>query len=63
MPQTPLIKISLLPSLIESRISLTTSAWVLLFENFNGASSSLSLSKGLENSVFGVRDVGVSGEV
>ena len=51
VPQTPLMKISLLPSLIESRISLTTSAWVLLFENFNGGSSSPSVLKGPENSL------------
>ena len=46
VPQTPLMKISLLPSFIESRISLTTSAWVLLFENFRGGSSSPSVSNG-----------------
>ena len=36
VPQTPLMKISLLPALIASRISLTTSAWVFPFENSNG---------------------------
>ena len=46
VPQTPLMKISLLPLFIESRISLTTSDWVLLFENFRGLSSSPSVSKG-----------------
>ena len=55
VPQTPLMKISLLPALIESNISLTTSAWVLLFENFSGGSSSLPVSKGLIEFGFVVR--------
>ena len=52
VPQTPLMKINLLPALIESRISLTTSAWVFPFENFRGFSSSPSVSKGLIESGF-----------
>jgi len=36
-PQTPLMKISLLPCSISVSISFTTSAWVLLFENVRGA--------------------------
>ena len=36
VPQTPLMKISLLPLFISSRISLTTSAWVLLLEKCMG---------------------------
>jgi len=63
VPQTPLMKISLFPLLIESRISLTTSAWVLLFENFRGLSSLPSVSKGVDNLVFGIWGVGVSGFV
>ena len=47
VPQTPLMKISLFPFLIASRISLTTSAWVFPFENFRGGSFSPSLLKGL----------------
>ena len=46
VPQTPLMKISLFPFSIESRISFTTSAWVLPFENFIGGSASPSLSNG-----------------
>ena len=41
VPQTPLMKISLFPFSIESKISFTTSAWVLLFENFRGSKESL----------------------
>lgn len=40
VPQTPLMKINLLPASIESRISFTTSAWDFPFENFKGGSSS-----------------------
>lgn len=36
VPQTPLMKISLLPLSISSRISLMTSAWVLLLEKRRG---------------------------
>ena len=35
-PQTPLIKISLCPLLIASRISFTMSPWVLPLENVRG---------------------------
>jgi len=42
-PQTPLMKMILLPSLIASRISLTMSAWVFPFEKVRGGSSSLEL--------------------
>lgn len=52
LPQTPFMKISLLPLSIASRISFTTSAWVLLFENFRGGRDS-PLSSKIE-SEFGV---------
>jgi len=51
VPQIPLMKISLFPFSIASRISLTTSAWVFPLENFRGSSFSPSVSKGL--TVFG----------
>ena len=38
VPQTPLMKISLFPFSISSRISLTTSAWVLSLEKRRGRS-------------------------
>ena len=45
VPQTPLMKISLFPFSISSSISLTMSAWVLLFENVRGLRASLSSSR------------------
>jgi len=45
VPQTPLMKINLLPFSISSSISFTTSAWVLLLENFKGLRASLLSSR------------------
>jgi len=55
-PQTPLMKISLLPCSISSRISLTMSAWVLLFENVRGARASPSSRMFSEFTSFLCRD-------
>ena len=52
LPHTPFMNISLLPDSIASRISFTTSAWVLPFENFRGGRDS-PLSSKIE-SEFGV---------
>ena len=51
-PQTPLMKISLLPFSIASRVSFTMSACVFPFENFRGSRDS-PLSSKIE-SEFGV---------